>query len=401
MTLCRPSCPPTTALPRTTGGDDLATSPDSPVEEARILVVDDDPTAVTLMRHPIEREGFTRGYRLRRTAGSRPHPGTAARRRRARRASPSSSTAWRCCARSCAVTSAPEGPPVVLGVSGDVTARTAVDALGGRGRLHPAPVHERRVALRVRRLASRTRSLRRALAYSRFLERRTGFLVAIPSPLHRPIPFRVGADHGRGSRRQVPRPCRSKCGGASFGASSALSRGSLLDQDRAVELGVSASVGLRQSVAREHPRGQQEQARDQAGRTASAPSRRWPTARPRTSRRRRVPGRRNPPATRRRRTSFRGHTTRSRSRPGRESAMTKAVRPRPLASTVIGATARRTAPPRAVRLGRRARASPVRVLACNESRHDDSNCSAVRRSPPSGAPIVTVGAGREGRRTPS
>ena len=39
----------------------------------------------------------------------------------------------------------------------------------------PRPFTSAEFTLRVRRLASRTRSLRRALAYSRFLERRTGF----------------------------------------------------------------------------------------------------------------------------------------------------------------------------------------------------------------------------------
>jgi DNA-binding response OmpR family regulator len=156
--------------------DDLATSPDAPVEEGRILVVDDDPTAVTLMRHMIEREGFTRVV-------------TASDGRQAldliREQPPDvvvldvhlpeldGLEVLREIVRSDERTGRPTG---VLGVSGDVTNATAQSMLwAGADDFIPRPFTSAEFTLRVRRLASRTRSLRRALAYSRFLERRTGF----------------------------------------------------------------------------------------------------------------------------------------------------------------------------------------------------------------------------------
>jgi len=156
--------------------DDLATSPDAPVEEGRILVVDDDPTAVTLMRHLIEREGFTRVV-------------TASDGRQAldliREQPPDvvvldvhlpeldGLEVLREIVRTDERTGRPTG---VLGVSGDVTAATAQSMLwAGADDFIPRPFTSAEFTLRVRRLASRTRSLRRALAYSRFLERRTGF----------------------------------------------------------------------------------------------------------------------------------------------------------------------------------------------------------------------------------
>jgi len=156
--------------------DDLATSPDAAVEEGRILVVDDDPTAVTLMRHLIEREGFTRVV-------------TASDGRQAldliREQPPDvvvldvhlpeldGLEVLREIVRSDERTGRPTG---VLGVSGDVTAATAQSMLwAGADDFIPRPFTSAEFTLRVRRLASRTRSLRRALAYSRFLERRTGF----------------------------------------------------------------------------------------------------------------------------------------------------------------------------------------------------------------------------------
>jgi DNA-binding response OmpR family regulator len=156
--------------------DDLATSPDAPVEEGRILVVDDDPTAVTLMRHLIEREGFTRVV-------------TASDGRQAldviREQPPDvvvldvhlpeldGLEVLREIVRSDERTGRPTG---VLCVSGDVTATTAQSMLwAGADDFIPRPFTSAEFTLRVRRLASRTRSLRRALAYSRFLERRSGF----------------------------------------------------------------------------------------------------------------------------------------------------------------------------------------------------------------------------------
>jgi len=156
--------------------DDLATSPDAQVEEGRILVVDDDPTAVTLMRHLIEREGFTRVV-------------TASDGRQAldliREQPPDvvvldvhlpeldGLEVLREIVRSEERTGRPTG---VLGGSGDVTATTAQSMLwAGADDFIPRPFTSAEFTLRVRRLASRTRSLRRALAYSRFLERRTGF----------------------------------------------------------------------------------------------------------------------------------------------------------------------------------------------------------------------------------
>ena len=156
--------------------DDLATSPDAPVEEGRILVVDDDPTAVTLMQHLIEREGFTRVV-------------TASDGRQAldliREQPPDvvvldvhlpeldGMEVLREIVRSDERTGRPTG---VLGVSGDVTATTAQSMLwAGADDFIPRPFTSAEFALRVRRLASRTRSLRRAIAYSRFLERRTSY----------------------------------------------------------------------------------------------------------------------------------------------------------------------------------------------------------------------------------
>ena len=156
--------------------DDLATSPEARVEEGRILVVDDDPTAVTLMRHLIEREGFTRVV-------------TASDGRQAldliREQPPDvvvldvhlpeldGLEVLREIVRSDERTGRPTG---VLGVSGDVTAATAQSMLwAGADDFIPRPFTSAEFTLRVRRLAGRTRSLRRALAYSRFLERRTRF----------------------------------------------------------------------------------------------------------------------------------------------------------------------------------------------------------------------------------
>jgi CheY-like chemotaxis protein len=153
--------------------DDLATSPDAPVEEGRILVVDDDPTAVTLMCHLIEREGFTRVT-------------TAADGRQAldriREHPPDvvvldvhlpgldGLEVLREIVRSDERTGRPTG---VLGVSGDVAATTAESMLwAGADDFIPRPFTSTEFTLRVRRLASRTRSMRRALVYSRFLERR-------------------------------------------------------------------------------------------------------------------------------------------------------------------------------------------------------------------------------------
>ena len=149
------------------------TMTDHPIEEGRILVVDDDPNAAILMRRLIERDGFQRVV----TAGDgrraldlmMDHPpdvvvldmhlpqvdGLAVLHE---------------IVRSDERTGRPTG---VLGVSGDPTASTAQSMLwAGADDFIPRPFEGAEFVMRVRRLANRTRSLRRALAYSQFLERR-------------------------------------------------------------------------------------------------------------------------------------------------------------------------------------------------------------------------------------
>jgi DNA-binding response OmpR family regulator len=145
-----------------------------PVEEGRILVVDDDPNAALLMRRLIERDGFSRvetaGDGVRALDMMREHPphvvvldvhlpdvdGYAVLREIVRRDESSGH------------------PTGVLAVSGDPTPTTAQSMLwAGADDFLPRPFDSAEFTLRVRRLATRTRSLRGALAYTQFLERRT------------------------------------------------------------------------------------------------------------------------------------------------------------------------------------------------------------------------------------
>jgi DNA-binding response OmpR family regulator len=148
-------------------------SVEEPVEDGRILVVDDDPNAATLMRRLIERDGFssvaTAGDGLRALDMMREHPphvvvldvhlphvdGYAVLRE---------------IVRSDEHTGHPTG---VLAVSGDPTPSTAQAMLwAGADDFLPRPFDSAEFTMRVRRLADRTRSLRGALAYTQFLERR-------------------------------------------------------------------------------------------------------------------------------------------------------------------------------------------------------------------------------------
>jgi DNA-binding response OmpR family regulator len=148
-------------------------SAEEPVEDGRILVVDDDPNAATLMRRLIERDGFS-------------SVDTAADGRRAldmMRAHPpyvvvldvhlphlDGYAVLREIVRSDESTGHPTG---VLAVSGDPTPATAQSMLwAGADDFLPRPFDSAEFTTRVRRLANRTRSLRGALAYSQFLEHR-------------------------------------------------------------------------------------------------------------------------------------------------------------------------------------------------------------------------------------
>jgi DNA-binding response OmpR family regulator len=148
------------------------TSNFAPVEEGRILVVDDDPNAAQLMRRLIERDGFSRvataGDGLRALDMMREHPphvvvldvhlpqvdGYAVLREIVRSDESSGH------------------PTGVLAVSGDPTPSTAQSMLwAGADDFMSRPFDGAEFAMRVRRLADRTRSLRGALAYTQFLER--------------------------------------------------------------------------------------------------------------------------------------------------------------------------------------------------------------------------------------
>ena len=152
---------------------DFEPLPDLPVEEGKILVVDDDPNAAAFMRRLIEREGFPRvviaGDGRRALDMMFDHPpdvvvldvhlpqldGYAVLRE---------------IVRGDKRTGRPTG---VLAVSGDASAATAQSMLwAGADDFLPRPFESAEFALRVRRLANRTKSLRRALAYSEFLEQR-------------------------------------------------------------------------------------------------------------------------------------------------------------------------------------------------------------------------------------
>jgi DNA-binding response OmpR family regulator len=157
--------------------EDTATQ--GPVEEGRILVVDDDANAATLMRRLIERDGFscvaTAGDGLRALDMMRERP-------------PhvvvldvhlphiDGYEVLREIVRSDEATGHPTG---VLAVSGDPTATTAQSMLwAGADDFLPRPFDSAEFTIRVRRLANRTRSLRGALAYSQFVERRVRGLSA-------------------------------------------------------------------------------------------------------------------------------------------------------------------------------------------------------------------------------
>jgi DNA-binding response OmpR family regulator len=141
------------------------------IEESRILVVDDDAHAAVLMRQLIEREGFSRvdtatdgRHALAMMADHPPDvvvldvhlpevDGFEVLRQIVRRDER---------------TGRPTG---VLGVSGDPKDTTAQSMLwAGADDFMPRPFQSAEFMARVRRLANRTRSLRRALAYSHFLE---------------------------------------------------------------------------------------------------------------------------------------------------------------------------------------------------------------------------------------
>ena len=152
--------------------DQLDDAPASRVEEGRILVVDDDARATAFMRRLIERDGFT-------------HVDTAGDGRRALHMIMDHPphvvvldvhlplidgySVLREIVRSDERTGRPTG---VLAVSGDPTPATCQSILwAGADDFIPRPFVSGEFTLRVRRLAKRTQSLRRALAYSRFLER--------------------------------------------------------------------------------------------------------------------------------------------------------------------------------------------------------------------------------------
>jgi DNA-binding response OmpR family regulator len=153
------------------GDDAVPVGEQLPVEESRILVVDDDAHAAVLMRRLIEREGFSRvdtatdgRHALAMMADHPPDvvvldvhlpevDGFEVLRQIVRRDER---------------TGRPTG---VLGVSGDPTDTTAQSMLwAGADDFMPRPFQSAEFMARVRRLANRTRSLRRALAYSHFLE---------------------------------------------------------------------------------------------------------------------------------------------------------------------------------------------------------------------------------------
>jgi PleD family two-component response regulator len=156
--------------------DDPAMS-DLAVEKGRILIVDDNAQAATLMRRLIEREGFSHvmavGDGRRALDVVLEHPpdvvvldvhlphidGYALLRE---------------IIRSDERTGRPTG---VLAISGDALSETGKSMLSaGADDFIPRPFESGEFTLRVRRLAGRTRTLRRALAYSQFLERRVADL---------------------------------------------------------------------------------------------------------------------------------------------------------------------------------------------------------------------------------
>ena len=156
--------------------DDLYLA-DHAVEEGRILVVDDDPQAAVLMCRLIEREGFSHvssvgdGRRALEIMMEQPPDvvvldvhlpqldGFAVLREIVRG-------------------DERKGRPTgVLAVSGDPTTATGQSMLwAGADDFIPRPFEGAEFSHRVRRLANRTLSMRRALAYSHFLEEHIGDL---------------------------------------------------------------------------------------------------------------------------------------------------------------------------------------------------------------------------------
>ena len=153
--------------------DFLGLPAELPVEASRILVVEDDPTAAEYMRRLIEREGFSNVVAVGDGRGALDKmtkhppdvvvldvhlPGV------------DGFVVLREIARSDGHTGRPTG---VLAISGDATAATCQSMLwSGADDFISKPFSGAEFSLRVRCLANRTRSLRRALAYSRFLESR-------------------------------------------------------------------------------------------------------------------------------------------------------------------------------------------------------------------------------------
>jgi DNA-binding response OmpR family regulator len=148
-------------------------SPDLCVEQGRVLIVDDDPHAAKLMRRLIEREGFTQvvavGDGRRALDMIEDHPPDVVV-LDAHLPQVDGFAVLREIVRGDERTGRPTG---VLGVSGDATATTGQSMLwAGADDFIPRPFEAAEFTLRVRRLATRTRTLRQALAYSEFLEGR-------------------------------------------------------------------------------------------------------------------------------------------------------------------------------------------------------------------------------------
>ncbi|MGO9874704.1 MAG: two-component system response regulator [Acidimicrobiia bacterium] len=149
------------------------TLPDAPVEDGRVLIVDDDPHAAKLMRRLIEREGFTHvaavGDGRRALDMIMDHPPDVVV-LDAHLPQVDGFAVLREIVRSDERTGRPTG---VLGISGDATPATGQSMLwAGADDFIPRPFEAAEFTLRVRRIATRTRSLRRALSYSQFLEGR-------------------------------------------------------------------------------------------------------------------------------------------------------------------------------------------------------------------------------------
>lgn len=154
-----------------TGDEAVPVGEHLPVEESRILVVDDDAHAAVLMRRLIEREGFSRvetasdGRRALAMIADRPPDVVVL---DVHLPEVDGFEVLRQIVRRDELTGRPTG---VLGVSGDPSANTAESMMwAGADDFIPRPFEGPEFMARVRRLANRTRSLRTALAYSHFLE---------------------------------------------------------------------------------------------------------------------------------------------------------------------------------------------------------------------------------------